>query len=133
MELLEEISKIKKEKPNMLLLTALSNYFPKNLLQVWLNNKEFSQPLQNFSIKRLKEISDLFQCWRIKPNNTEGYRTAEVTLGGVDCNVISSKTFEARNVSGLYFIGEVLDVTGWLGGYNFQWAWSSGYVAGQVV
>lgn len=132
-DILEEISKIKNEKPNMLLLTALSHYFPKNLLQVWLNNKEYSQPLQNFSIKKLKKISDLFQCWCVKPNNTEGYRTAEVTLGGVDCNAISSKTFEARSVPGLHFIGEVLDVTGWLGGYNFQWAWSSGYVAGQVV
>ncbi len=71
--------------------------------------------------------------WEIKPSGTEGYRTAEVTLGGVDCNCISSKTMESHAHKGLYFIGEVLDVTGWLGGYNFQWAWSSGYAAGQAV
>ena len=71
--------------------------------------------------------------WLVKPNGTEGYRTAEVTLGGVDCNALSSKTMEATTVPGLYFIGEVVDVTGWLGGYNFQWAWSSGWAAGQDV
>jgi len=71
--------------------------------------------------------------WVIKPNGTEGYRTAEVTLGGVDTNYVSSKTFEAKDVQGLFFIGEVLDVTGWLGGYNFQWAWASGYCAAQYV
>ena len=69
--------------------------------------------------------------WQVRPVGTEGYRTAEVTLGGVDTNELSSKTMEARKVPGLYFIGEVVDVTGWLGGYNFQWAWSSGWVAGQ--
>jgi predicted flavoprotein YhiN len=69
--------------------------------------------------------------WQLIPNGTEGYRTAEVTLGGVDTNGLSSKTMEAKNVAGLYFIGEVVDVTGHLGGYNFQWAWSSGFVAGQ--
>jgi predicted flavoprotein YhiN len=71
--------------------------------------------------------------WQLIPNGTEGYRTAEVTLGGVDTNALSSKTMEAKNVSGLYFIGEVVDVTGHLGGYNFQWAWSSGFVAGQYA
>lgn len=65
--------------------------------------------------------------WRVQPNGTEGYRTAEVTLGGVDTNELSSRTMEARKVPGLYFIGEVMDVTGWLGGYNFQWAWSSAW------
>jgi predicted flavoprotein YhiN len=73
------------------------------------------------------------QSWQIKPNATEGYRTAEVTVGGVDCNALSSKTMECLAVSGLYFTGEVVDVTGWLGGYNFQWAWSSGWCAGQYV
>ena len=75
----------------------------------------------------------MFSHWQISPNNTEGYRTAEVTLGGVDCDAISSKTFEAIHTQGLYFIGEVLDMTGWLGGYNFQWAWSSGFAAGSYV
>ncbi len=69
--------------------------------------------------------------WRVQPNGTEGYRTAEVTLGGVDTNELSSRTMEARKVPGLYFIGEVMDVTGWLGGYNFQWAWSSAWACAQ--
>ena len=71
--------------------------------------------------------------WRVRPNGTEGYRTAEVTLGGVDTSELSSKTFESRSVPGLYFIGEVVDVTGHLGGFNFQWAWSSGHAAGRHV
>jgi hypothetical protein len=77
--------------------------------------------------------SETLQNWQIVPNGTEGYRTAEVTLGGVDCDAISSKTMEAKSAPGLYFIGEVVDVTGWLGGYNFQWAWASGWCAGQYV
>ena len=81
----------------------------------------------------LEQLINTLQHWQLKPNGTEGYRTAEVTIGGVDCNAISSKTMEANAHKGLYFIGEVLDVTGWLGGYNFQWAWASGYAAGQVV
>jgi predicted flavoprotein YhiN len=71
------------------------------------------------------------QRWRVRPQGTEGYRTAEVTLGGVDTSEISSKTFESRTIPGLYFIGEVVDVTGHLGGFNFQWAWSSGFAAGR--
>ena len=89
--------------------------------------------LATISYREFEQIAELINAYRIKPNGTEGYRTAEVTLGGVDCAAISSKTMEATDVKGLYFIGEVLDVTGWLGGYNFQWAWSSGWAAGQVV
>ncbi len=92
----------------------------------------FSQ-LQEISNIRYRDIAQQLQNWQIKPNGTEGYRTAEVTLGGVDCDELSSKTMESSKVTGLYFIGEVVDVTGWLGGYNFQWAWSSGWCAGQVV
>ncbi|MBP9642891.1 MAG: NAD(P)/FAD-dependent oxidoreductase, partial [Budvicia sp.] len=73
------------------------------------------------------------QQWQIQPNGTEGYRTAEVTLGGVDTKALSSKTMESSQVPGLYFIGEVMDVTGWLGGYNFQWAWSSAWACAQAV
>jgi len=91
------------------------------------------QPLQNLSRDRINAIAVKLQHWKIKPNATEGYRTAEVTLGGVDCDELSSKTMESKISPGLYFIGEVVDVTGWLGGYNFQWAWSSGWCAGQVV
>lgn len=82
---------------------------------------------------RLSEIGSALNCWRVKPSATEGYRTAEVTLGGVDTDAISSKTMEARHQPGLFFVGEVLDVSGHLGGFNFQWAWSSGYVAGMNV
>ncbi len=89
--------------------------------------------LKSLSEKVIKEVIFLFQNWELKPNGTEGYRTAEVTIGGIDCDEISSKTMEAKNIPKLYFIGECLDVTGWLGGYNFQWAWSSGYVAAQYV
>ena len=81
----------------------------------------------------LKKLAEHIHEWRIKPSGNEGYRTAEVTLGGVDTHELSSKTMEVKNVPGLYFIGEVVDVTGWLGGYNFQWAWSSGFAAGQHV
>ena len=90
-------------------------------------------PLLEFSGKQLRSVGEKINCWQLKPSGTEGYRTAEVTLGGVDTNGISSKTMEAKNQNGLYFIGEVLDVSGHLGGFNFQWAWSSAYVAGQVV
>lgn len=99
-------------------------FFPKDLLSTPM--RSVSESVFNATIQQLKE-------WVLRPNQTEGYRTAEVTLGGVDCNAISSKTFACHAHAGLYFIGEVLDVTGWLGGYNFQWAWSSGWAAGQVV
>lgn len=89
--------------------------------------------LLDLSHKQIQLIAEQFHHWQIKPNGTEGYRTAEVTLGGVDCHCISSKTLEAKQVQGLYFVGEVLDVSGWLGGYNFQWAWASGWCAGQYV
>lgn len=87
-------------------------------------------PLAECSDHRLEELGRLLNCWRVKPSATEGYRTAEVTLGGVDTDALSSKTMEARNQPGLFFIGEVVDVSGHLGGFNFQWAWSSAYVAG---
>ena len=90
-------------------------------------------PLKQLNHKQLMTTAVTLQNWTIKPNATEGYRTAEVTLGGIDCNEVSSQNFEARKIPGLFFIGEVLDVTGWLGGYNFQWAWSSGWAAGQYV
>lgn len=90
-------------------------------------------PLLEISDKQLRTIGQQINCWQVKPSGTEGYRTAEVTLGGVDTRGISSKTMEAKNQPGLYLVGEVLDVSGHLGGFNFQWAWSSAYVAGQAV
>ena len=89
--------------------------------------------MNQYSPAELAEIARRLHHWEIRPGGTEGYATAEVTLGGVDTAELSSKTMAARNVSGLYFIGEVVDVTGHLGGFNFQWAWASGYAAGQYV
>lgn len=119
--------------PNTKLKTVLAEVLPKRLLPALLGEETIDKPLQELSQARIKEIADQLQQWQIKPNGTEGYRTAEVTLGGVDCDELSSKTMESSKVDGLYFIGEVIDITGWLGGYNFQWAWSSGWCAGQVV
>tara|TARA_R110000868_G_scaffold8205_3_gene42462 strand:- start:50384 stop:51565 length:1182 start_codon:yes stop_codon:yes gene_type:complete len=133
LDLLDQLVKAKKQNPNTLLKTPLTQHFSKRMINIWLGEKLENQPLQSCSNKQLEAIAATFQHWQPKPNGTEGYRTAEVTLGGVDCNAVSSKTFEANEVPNLYFIGEVLDVTGWLGGYNFQWAWASGFVAGNVV
>lgn len=119
--------------PDNHLKTILGNILPKRLLNVFIATDLLDKPIKQLLHKEIALIIDLLKNWLIKPNATEGYRTAEVTLGGVDCDAISSQRFEAKAVPGLFFIGEVLDVTGWLGGYNFQWAWSSGWAAGQVV
>ncbi|MCK5925529.1 MAG: aminoacetone oxidase family FAD-binding enzyme, partial [Methylococcales bacterium] len=113
--------------------TFLSDHLPKRLLTTFLPSAVLEMVLANLSDKKIQLICQKLQQWQLQPNATEGYRTAEVTLGGVDCHAISSKTFESHQVKGLDFIGEVLDVTGQLGGYNFQWAWSSGWCAGQYV
>lgn len=120
-------------RPNVMLKTVLSEKLPKSLLPVVLREETLNSAMHSFSHKSLEAISSNLQSWYIQPSGTEGYRTAEVTLGGVDCNAICSKTMQAKDTPGLYFIGEVLDVTGWLGGFNFQWAWSSGWAAGQYV
>ena len=120
-------------QPKIKLKTVLGELLPKRLLLTLLGQDTVDRSLQSLSHARFNEIAKQLQHWQIKPNGTEGYRTAEVTLGGVDCNELSSRTMESSIVSGLYFIGEVVDITGWLGGYNFQWAWSSGWCAGQVV
>ncbi len=118
---------------NAMLKTALGELIPKRVIQAIFGEETATEILQSFSHARFSDIAKRLCEWRIKPNGTEGYRTAEVTLGGVDCDELSSKTMQSSKVDGLYFIGEVVDVTGWLGGYNFQWAWSSGWCAGQVV
>jgi predicted Rossmann fold flavoprotein len=117
---------------NKQLNTILSAYLPKRVIEVFFADKA-EMKLISLSNRDLIEVSNQINAWQVLPNGTEGYRTAEVTLGGVDCNEVSSKTMQANHFPGLYFIGEVLDVTGWLGGFNFQWAWSSGWAAGQVV
>ncbi|HEB4782368.1 TPA: NAD(P)/FAD-dependent oxidoreductase [Legionella pneumophila] len=131
--LLESLKTARAEAPHKQLNSVLSMYLPKRVVEVFIPQKLGEKKLADSSNKDLETIFHLLQNWVVKPNGTEGYRTAEVTIGGVDCHAISSKTMEANNVPGLYFIGEALDVTGWLGGYNFQWAWSSGWAAGQVV
>jgi predicted Rossmann fold flavoprotein len=113
--------------------TFLNHHLPKRLLTTLLTTVLLETPLVDLSDKKIHALSQQLHQWQIKPNGTEGYRTAEVTLGGVDCDSLSSKTLQSLQVKGLFFIGEVLDVTGWLGGYNFQWAWSSGWCAGQYV
>ncbi|WP_182510519.1 NAD(P)/FAD-dependent oxidoreductase [Phyllobacterium sp. P30BS-XVII] len=115
------------------LQTALSELLPKRLAQLIAENSGIQNHLADISDKQLLGVEKAINEWQIKPAGSEGYRTAEVTLGGVDTDGLDQKTMEARSIKGLYFIGEVVDVTGWLGGYNFQWAWSSGWVAGQAV
>lgn len=128
------IEKTQRISPKKQVLSLISSLLPKRLAEVRLKEIESARrPLASLSPKHLEAIAQALHQWRIKPGGTEGNRTAEVTVGGVDCHAVSSKTFEARGVPGLYFIGEVLDVTGQLGGYNLQWAWSSGFCAGQWV
>ncbi len=121
------------EAPRIELYNALSNIFPKRFAQFICEENYFNGRLCDFSNSQFQIVADTLHGWRIKPDGTEGYRTAEVTLGGVSTDELSSKTFEAKKVPGLFFIGEVMDVTGHLGGYNFQWAWSSGYACGQFA
>jgi predicted Rossmann fold flavoprotein len=129
----EEVENIQKENPELFLKTFLHQFFPKKMISQFFPESLLNMPIKQLHAKHWQEIIDKIENWRVKPAGTEGYRTAEVTLGGVDCNELSSQTFEVKKVPGLYLIGEVLDVTGWLGGYNFQWAWASGWVAGQNV
>ena len=113
--------------------TVLAEHLPKRLAQLICEAEGAGGNMADASDKLLRRLADAVQAWRVKPVGSEGYRTAEVTLGGVDTGGLDSRTMETRSVPGLYFIGEVVDVTGWLGGYNFQWAWASGWSAGQVV
>ncbi|PIV40173.1 MAG: aminoacetone oxidase family FAD-binding enzyme [Nitrospirae bacterium CG_4_10_14_3_um_filter_44_29] len=111
----------------------LSRYLPRRFAHTWCKFYLPSRPLCQYNDKELFDASHLLHEWIIKPAGTEGYRTAEVTAGGVDTDELSSKTMEAKKVQGLYFIGEVVDVTGHLGGYNLHWAWASGWAAGQYA
>ena len=119
------------------LKTLLSRELPKRFVLAWLAFPEVQalavKPVAQLSHADIDALVSIFQSWSCAPAGTEGYKTAEVTRGGVCTDQISSKTFETKSIAGLYFIGEVLDVTGWLGGFNFQWAWSSGWCAGQYV
>ena len=113
---------------------ALSEVVPKRLADLVADEAGVARTnMADLSKKQLAALSGALKQWQLWPVGTEGYRTAEVTVGGVDTAGLDQKTMQARKVPGLYFIGEVVDVTGWLGGYNFQWAWSSGWVAGQAI
>ncbi len=131
-DLFEALREQRSKNGKQALQTALSYFIPKKLAQLIAADFPASN-LADLSDAVLRRAAAAVNDWRVKPAGSEGYRTAEVTLGGVDTRDLDSKTMEAKNVPGLYFIGEVVDVTGWLGGYNFQWAWSSGWSAGQVA
>jgi predicted Rossmann fold flavoprotein len=115
------------------LVNLLGRFLPRRFAQSWCELNAASQPLKRYTPAQLVEIAEKLNRWKITPSGTEGYKKAEVTAGGVSTHELSSHTMEARKFPGLYFIGEVVDVTGQLGGYNFQWAWASGYAAGQSV
>ncbi|OTA15967.1 membrane protein [Xenorhabdus vietnamensis] len=120
--------------PNQSLKNTLSKLLPKRLVECLQSLGQLPElSLKQLNSAQKKELLTTLQYWQVQPNGTEGYRTAEVTLGGVDTNELSSKTMESHKVKGLYFIGEVVDVTGWLGGYNFQWAWSSAWACAQAL
>ncbi|RYY04298.1 MAG: NAD(P)/FAD-dependent oxidoreductase [Gammaproteobacteria bacterium] len=120
-------------RPKVLLTTLMSELLTKSIAQAFCNSVAEIRPINQYTPKEIQAIADIFHAWEIIPAGTEGYRTAEVTLGGVDVDCLSSKTLEAKTQPGLFFIGEVIDVTGHLGGFNFQWAWASGYAAAQFV
>jgi predicted Rossmann fold flavoprotein len=122
----------REQRPSKELSSVVSGLMPRRLAQALCGAKA-ARPMRSIQSKELFDFAQSLKHWRVTPSGTEGYRTAEVTIGGVDTTELSSQTMEARRVPALYFIGEAVDVTGPLGGYNFQWAWSSGYCAGQVA
>lgn len=133
MDIFELLKSAKHNQPKQEPAKILSRVLPKRLAQLITTGQSLEIRLAEISDENLKKIAVAINNWQITPKGNDGYRTAEVTLGGIDTQELSSKTFEAKKVPGLYFIGEVVDVTGHLGGFNFQWAWSSGHAAGQFV
>jgi len=133
MDLVTVLKTLQLRHPQRRVKSVLAAFLPKRLVAALIAPDDAERPLQHLSHLQFREIAAQLKQWHLKPGGTEGYRTAEVTVGGVDCDAISSKTMQSRREPGLFFIGEVLDVTGWLGGYNLQWAWSSGWCAGQEV
>ena len=140
MDLVIYLTQQQQARPKVLLTTLMSELLTKSMAQCFCDSLASTsqtladiRPINQYTPKELQAIADVFQQWEFMPAGTEGYRTAEVTLGGVDVDCLSSKTMEAKNQPGLFFIGEVVDVTGHLGGFNFQWAWASGFAAAQFV
>ena len=132
-DLFQELKRARTANGKQQTSTALAAVLPKRLALDITEATGFEGRLADMSDVKLKTLVRAVCDWKLVPTGSEGYRTAEVTLGGVDTNDLNATTMQAKNVAGLYFIGEVVDVTGWLGGYNFQWAWSSGWAAGQVA
>ena len=134
---LSVLKRLRSERPAAELRTVLGDLLPKRfaqrLCEAWLPTIPATRPMRQLDEPQLRTIATLLGDWPLVASGTEGYRTAEVTLGGIDTDGLSSTTMQSRHVPGLYFIGEVVDVTGWLGGYNFQWAWASGHAAGIAV
>ena len=133
-DLAEFLNQQRDAHPNQSLKNTLGMQLPKRLVECLQQLGQIPDvTLKQLNSRDQEKLVEALTAWRVQPNGTEGYRTAEVTLGGVDTHELSSRTMEARNVPGLYFIGEVMDVTGWLGGYNFQWAWSSAWACAQAL
>jgi predicted Rossmann fold flavoprotein len=130
---LDKIEFALKHHPKQSLRNTLSQWLPKRLVEALFEEAQLDKALNQLGHGEREKLANDLNDWSIVMNGTEGYRTAEVTLGGVDTNELSSKTMQATQVPGLFFIGEVMDVSGWLGGFNFQWAWASGVAAGQAV
>ena len=132
-DLLEDLKAKRESEGRKALTTVLSQHLPARLVEHLRDNLFLTGNLADQSDRKLSAVCESLSDWTLTPAGSEGYRTAEVTLGGVDTDALSSRTMEANAVPGLYFIGECVDVTGWLGGYNFQWAWSSGWAAGKAI
>ncbi|WP_189637087.1 MULTISPECIES: NAD(P)/FAD-dependent oxidoreductase [unclassified Rhizobium] len=132
-DLLDHLKAARKANGRQSAQTALADILPKRLAQYLTEREGIAGHMADLSDKILVRLVEAVQSWKIRPSGSEGYRTAEVTLGGIDTAALDSRTMAAKQVPGLYFIGECVDVTGWLGGYNFQWAWASGFVAGESL
>ena len=132
-DMFEMLRRARFEQARQAIATVLAQRLPKRLAQLIAEQEGASGTIADASDKVLRRLATAVNAWRVRPAGSEGYRTAEVTVGGVDTRALDSRTMAAKAVPGLYFIGEVVDVTGWLGGYNFQWAWASGWCAGQAV
>ena len=132
-DLFETVRRARAENGRQAVATVLARHLPRRLAQLIADDEGASGNIGDAPDRVLKRIAAAVNAWRVKPAGSEGYRTAEVTVGGVDTRALDSRTMASKAVPGLYFIGEVVDVTGWLGGYNFQWAWASGWCAGQAV
>lgn len=129
-----ELQQLKQSRPKLGLRSVLQQWFPKRFALTFAEQQQWpDKNLADCSNALLTQVADTLHAWPVKPNGTEGYRTAEVTLGGVDTDQLSSKTMASKHQPGLYFIGEVVDVTGWLGGYNFQWAWASAHACADAL